>query len=200
MANSRRRTAGVAITGVAVVLCAAASFAQATRPPIPGATGVIRPEGSGDGATDAIEAVAEKTAEGTRNLLKAMGLAGKDDGFRVETLKALELGQTVVVRYATNLPAGHEATQSTQATQSAQTAPAGSVTITEGRVIELDRKKGTVVVRLPDKTTERLRLVESRERESIQAGDATKDAAGMVSLSYVDAKGERIVILFRKSS
>ena len=198
MTDPRRRKAGVALIGVvAVLLCAAAADAQATRPVIPGATGVIRPEGSGDGATDAVEAVAEKTAEGTRNLLKAMGLAGKDDGFRVESLKSLELGQTVVVRYATNIPAGHEATQAAQSTQSA---PTGTVTITEGRLIELDRKKGTVVVRLADKTTERLRIVEGREREAIEAGDATKDAAGMVSLSYVDAKGERIVILFRKSS
>ena len=200
MTDPRRRRAGVALIGIAVLLCAAAADAQATRPVIPGATGVIRPEGSGDGATDAVEAVAEKTAEGTRNLLKAMGLAGKDDGFRVESLKSLELGQTVVVRYATNIPAGNEATQSTQAAQSAQSAPTGTVTITEGRLIELDRKKGTVVVRLADKTTERLRIVESREREAIEAGDAAKDAAGMVSLSYVDAKGERVVILFRKSS
>ena len=194
MTDPRRRKAGVALTGVAVLLCAAAAGAQATRPPIPGATGVIRPPGGGDGATDAIEAVAVKTTEGTRNLLKAMGLAGKDDTFRVESLKSLELGQTVVVRYATPPSAGSEATGSTSSTQS------GTTTITEGRVIELDRKKGTVVVRVADKTTERLRIVEGRERESIQSGDATKDAAGMVSLSYLDAKGERIVILFRKSS
>ena len=88
MTDPRRRKAGVALIGVAVLLCAAAADAQATRPVIPGATGVLRPEKSGDGATDAIEAVAEKTAEGTRNLIKAMGLAGKDDSFRVESLKS----------------------------------------------------------------------------------------------------------------
>ena len=198
MTDPRRRKAGVALIGVAVLLCAAAADAQATRPVIPGATGVLRPEKSGDGATDAIEAVAEKTAEGTRNLIKAMGLAGKDDSFRVESLKSVELGQTVVVRYATSPSAGHAAGQ--EATQSTSSTQAGTTTITEGRVIELDRKKGTVVVRLADKTTERLRIVEGKEREAVQSGDAPQDAAGMVSLSYLDAKGERIVILFRKAS
>ena len=194
MTDPRRRKAGVALTGVAVLLCAAAADAQATRPVIPGATGVLRPEKSGDGATDAIEAVAEKTAEGTRNLIKAMGLAGNDDSFRVESLKSVELCQTVVVRYATNPSGGPGATPSTSSTQP------GNTTITEGRVIELDRNKGTVVVRLADKTTERLRIVEGKEREAVQSGDAPQDAAGMVSLSYLDAKGDRIVILFRKSS
>ena len=194
MTDPRRRRAGVALTAVAVLLSVAAAGAQATRPPIPGATGVIRPPGGGDGATDAIEAVAEKTAEGTRNLIKAMGLAGNDDTFRVESLKSLELGQNVAVRYATNPSAAQAGTPSTSSPR------AETVTLTEGRVIELDRKKGTVVVRLADKTTERLRIVESQEREPVQGGDATKDAAGMVSLSYVDAKGERIVILFRRSS
>jgi hypothetical protein len=144
---------------------------------------VIVPEGAGDGATDAI-------IEGTRHVLGALGsLGGKNEPTTGDPLKALELGATVVVRYNASAAAPSEGTESQ--------APL----VTEGRVIELDRRSGVVVVRLADRTTERLRLAPSRERDSAAAnGGTSKEEGETISLSYVDAKGDRVVILFRKAS
>ena len=174
----------MAITAGTVVLFAVVLFAVVTaaqgRPPIPGATGVIVPEGGGNGATDAI-------IEGTRHILGALGSIGGKNEPTTDPLKALALGATVVVRYNANVAAASEA-------------PEGQPPlVTEGRVIELDRKTGVVVVRLADRTTERLR-VESKERSSTPSADTTKEAGETISLSYVDANGDRVVILFRKAS
>ena len=104
----------------------------------------------------------------------------------------------------TSLPrvaAPSEATASQAAAPSA--APEGQPPlVTEGRVIELDRRSGVVVVRLADRTTERLRLAESKDRSSTPSADTTttKEAGETISLSYVDANGDRVVILFRKAS
>ena len=176
----------MAITAGTVVLFAVVMVAQG-RPPIPGATGVIVPEGGGDGATDAI-------IEGTRHVLGALGSIGGKNESTTDPLKALTLGATVAVRYNANVAAASEVTE--------RQPPL----VTEGRVIELDRKSGVVVVRLADRTTERLRVVDSKERSSAQSGDTTKsedttkEAGGTISLSYVDANGDRVVILFRKAS
>jgi hypothetical protein len=181
-AHPRRHTARTAIIAVTMVLCAAAAFAQSARPPIPGATGVIVPEGAGDGATDAI-------IEGTRQVLGALGsLGGRNEPATGDPLKALELGATVVVRYNASTAAPSDGSESQ--------APL----VTEGRVIELDRRGGVVVVRLADRTTERLRLAPSRERDPAASGGTAKDEGETISLSYVDAKGDRVVILFRKAS
>ena len=171
----------MAVTAGTVVLFAAAVFAQATRPPIPGATGVIVPEGGGNGATDAI-------IEGTRHILGALRSIGGKNEPTSDPLKALELGATVVVRYNANVAAPSQATEGQ--------APL----VTEGRVIELDRRSGVVVVRLADRKTERLRLAESKERSAAAAGDTTKEPRDLISLSYVDANGDRVVILFKKAS
>jgi len=181
----------MAVTAGTVVLFAAAVFAQATRPPIPGATGVIVPEGGGNGATDAI-------IEGTRHILGALGSIGGKNEPTSDPLKALELGATVVVRYNANVAAASEATEG-QVAASSQATESQPPLVTEGRVIELDRKSGVVVVRLADRTTERLR-VESKERSSTPSADTTKEAGETISLSYVDAHGDRVVILFRKTS
>jgi len=168
----------MAITAGTVVLFAVVAVAQG-RPPIPGATGVIVPEGGGNGATAIIE--------GTRHILGALGSIGGKNEPTTDPLKALALGATVVVRYNANVAAASEATEGQPPL------------VTEGRVIELDRKTGVVVVRLADRTTERLR-VESKERSSTPSADTTKEAGETISLSYVDANGDRVVILFRKAS
>jgi hypothetical protein len=171
-------TAGTAVL-FAVVLFAVGIVAQG-RPPIPGATGVIVPEGAGDGATDAI-------IEGTRHILGALGSIGGKNESTTDPLKALALGATVVVRYNASVAAGSEVTEGQPPL------------VTEGRVIELDRRTGVVVVRLADRTTERLRVVDSKERSSAPSGGTTKEASETISLSYVDANGDRVVILFRKA-
>src|SRR5687767_3157294 len=97
-ARTRHRRGRMAIAAVAVALFVPAVVAQ-TGPPIPGVTGVVVPEGGGDGATSAIGAVAVKAAEGTRHLLRAIGIGKDDPARRGDSLEALAVGATVVLSY-----------------------------------------------------------------------------------------------------
>ena len=57
-----------------------------------------------------------------------------------------------------------------------------------------------IVVRLTDRTTEKLRLDEPAGRDLDRDAAATPTTNGTVSLSYVDANGDKIVLSFRKVS
>ena len=172
------------IAAAAVVLFAATAVAQ-TRPPIPGVTGVVVPEGAGDGATDAIAAAAAKAAEGTQKVLRAVGI-GKEDASKRDPMAALTVGAMVVLSFDADVDAGKE--------------PSGSPTerTTEGKIIELDRRAGVILVRLADRTTERLRLAKGDER-TVASGSTPKDAGPPIRVSYVDPNGDKTVVLFHRA-
>jgi hypothetical protein len=169
----------------ALVLLTAVPLSAQDGPTIPGVTGAK--EAPGGGGSDAVWAGVEKAAEGTRKLLGAIGIGKGDREAAVDPLKTLESGATVVVRYYTKVADIRDLSQSE------------AQNTTEGRVIELDRKTGVIVVRLADKTTERLRVVE-RKDDPAADGSATSDATGIVGISYVDPNGDRVLIPFRKVS
>ena len=177
----------MALVAVIVVLFAATGVAQ-TGPPIPGVTGVVVPEGGGDGATSAVAAAAVKVAEGTRHLLRAVGIGKDDPAKRVDSLDALAVGATVVLSYDADAAAPEEPNDGR--------APR----TTEGRIIELDRRNGVILVRLADRTTERLRLAGSKGTD-LASGSPTKDADAdrTISVSFVDVNGNKIVILFQRA-
>jgi hypothetical protein len=172
--RQRLRARLAAILGTAVLFATAAS-AQ-TRPPIPGVTAAEVPEG---GATEAIGAAGRKVVEGTRGLLRAIGLGGDDQATIADPFESLKLGAAVAVR-------------SGATARAAQDPAAG----TEGKVIELDRRSGVIVVRLADKTTQTLRLLTQRDTSA----GAPQETGEVVSVSWIDASGDRIDALFRKTS
>ena len=185
--HTRHRLARVLVAAGCLLCFASAARAQ-QGPPIPGATGVVTPEGGGNGATEAIGAAAGKAVEGTQKLLRGVGI-GKDEKHKdVDPLEALPLGTKVVVRDvgtgAANAVHGNEVDQKAS----------------EGTVIEIDRRTRIIVVRLADRTTERLRLDEPAGRDPNRDVHATPTASGTVSLSYVDASGDKVVLSFRKVS
>ena len=183
--HTRLRRLGRAPAAVGIVVLLSASVAAQTTPPIPGVTGAIAPEGS-DGGAGAIGAVATKAVEGTRRLLRAVGIGGKDDEKRVDSLETLQVGMTVVVRYDAGLAAAPDASR------------VDAPLVTEGRVIERDRRNGVIVVRLADRRLETLQLAERSARDRTPDDRAPSDAGETVSVSYVDANGDRVLILFRK--
>jgi hypothetical protein len=184
---TRRRLGRVAITVGSVVLFAAALSAQSS-PPIPGVTGVLEPEGTKNGAIDAVAAVAGKTVEGTRRLLRAMGIGGDNGENTNDPLAALQLGATVIVQDGFPVAAVPARTQG-----DAQTAA-------EARVIDINRRTGVIVIRLSDRTTETLQLTgRTGGNVDLDAG-ASQEAGGTVSVSYVDGNGQRVVLSFRKTS
>jgi hypothetical protein len=172
-----------AITAVAVALFTAAVLGQGNPPPIPGATGEVIPEKSGDGATTAI-------VEGTKHVVGAVKSAfgGKNGDKRTEgpTLDGLQLGTKVVVR--TENPSAKSVSGNDQDR-------AAEPKETEGTVIDIDHRTNVIVIRLAaDRTTEKLKLVASAaDRDK----SATADAGDTVTVSYVDTNGEKVVQTFR---
>ena len=69
---------------------------------------------------------------------------------------------------------------------------------TEGTVIEIDRRTRVIVVRLVDRTTEKLRLDAAAGHDPDRDVNATQAPSGTVSLSYTDASGDKVVLSFRK--
>ena len=186
--QTRRRAGRVAIAVAFAALCATPSSAQ-SPPPIPGATGVVVPEGGGGDGAAAVGAATGKVIEGTRQILRAIGIGKGERAANEDPLKSLELGATVVVRYDADVAALDDRNNVSPGRQP-----------TEGRVIELDRRKGVIVVRLADRTTETLQLAQGKGREATANERALNEPAGLISVSYVDAAGDRVVILFRKAS
>jgi hypothetical protein len=175
----------MALAALLVLLTAGPLLAQ-TGPTIPGVTGAK--EAPGGGGTEAVWAGVEKAAEGTRKLLGAIGIGKNDSEARADLLKTLEPGATVVVRYYATGADLHDLSQ----TEPLKT--------TEGRVIELDRKAGVIVVRLADRTTERLRIADRTAGNRAAEASATQDSSETVIVSYVDTGGDRVLIPFRKVS
>ena len=184
-AHAQQGFGRVALTAGSVVLLAASLVAQST-PPIPGVTGVVEPEGPRSGGTAAVAAVAGKTVEGTRRLLRAIGIGGDKSA---DPLEALQPGMTVVVREE----ALSAAADSAQGQDGGQTA-------TEGRVIDINRGTGVIVIRLPDKKTATLQLANRATRDPEVDAGAPPEAGTTVTVSYIDADGQRVMLSFRKVS
>ena len=184
-AHTRVRRRHMVSAAMLVLLSAAPLLAQ-TGPPVPGVTGAK--EAPGGGGSDAVWAGVEKAAEGTRKLLAAIGVGRNDSEARADLLKTLELGATVVVRYYAKGADLHDLSR----TEAQKT--------TEGRVIELDRRAGVIVVRLADRTTERLRITDRPAGNPSAEASATQDSSETVIVSYVDTGGDRVLIPFRKVS
>ena len=184
-AHTRARSRHMAIAAALVLLTAAPLLAQ-TGPTIPGVTGAK--EAPGGGGSDAVWAGVEKAAEGTRKLLGAIGIGKSDSETTADLLRTLENGATVVVRYYAK-----GADLSDLSRSEAQKT-------TEGRVIELDRRTGVIVVRLADRTTERLKIAERKAGARTADASVSQDASEIVVVSYVDTAGDRVLIPFRKVS
>jgi hypothetical protein len=182
---THRRVGRPLITACAAVLFSTSLLAQTAPPPIPGATGVVKPEKGGDGATTAIGEAAGKVV----GALKSVTGNG-DKRNALDTLDALQPGMKVVIRD----PAAARIDSANGRTSTSTP----EVTETEATTIDIDRRTSVIVVRLADRTTERLRLVKRAKAASDRDGKATESSAGTVDVSYVDANGNRVLQLFDK--
>jgi hypothetical protein len=162
----RLRTAGLAIPALlcALLLVPTAAAAQ-TGPPIHGVTGTIATETTIKSEHEAANKVAEgagKVVEGAKKLLPG----GK--GTNLNPLDGFTEGRRVVLRDVAS--ADREVTEAT-----------------EGVVIDVNRRRNQITVRLPDRKTQTLRL-------------ATPDAAADVVVSYTDPAGAKVARDFKRVS
>ena len=183
-AQLRQRPGRAAITAGCVLLLSAAPLAQG-KPPVPGVTGVVEPEGSKNGGTEAVAAVAAKTAQGARRLLRAIGIGGDEKDTSTDALASLQPGTMVAIREEPRAAGGLPQDD--------------GQTTTEVRVLEINRRTGVILVRLPDKTTARLQLVDRGARGSA-AESAAPDAGGILTVSFVDDNGQRVLLSVRRVS
>jgi hypothetical protein len=181
-----RRIGLAAIAAAHLVLFTTAALAQSSSPPpIPGSTGSITPDGKGDGATDAIGAATGKVLEGAKRVLRPG--SKEETGKESDPLALLALGTKVVRREG----------DVTRALPQDDASVAEAKT-TEGTVIELDRRTRVIVLRLADRTTERLRLDESSAPDKSQDASASKGPEEKVTLSYTDSSGAKTRHVFKK--
>lgn len=180
----RQLRIAILATGQVVLFTAALAAQSSSPPPIPGSTGAIVPDGKGDGATTAIGAGAGKVVEGAKKVIRP---GAKEEKQETDPLKLVELGTKVVLR------------EGDGATRAAQSVTSSRFDDKEGTVIEIDRRARTVVVRLAaDRTTQRLRLDETRSDDKNQDARDSQQTGDKVTLSYTDTNGTRATTAFRK--
>jgi hypothetical protein len=158
------RTAGFGVAVLCAVAMGAATAAGQTAPPIHGVTGTVATDATIRAEGEAGHAIAEgvgRVVDGAKKILPG----GK--GTHQNPLEGLLEGDRVVLRDAAN----REAEAST----------------TEGVVVDINRKRNQITIRLADKKTETLRL---------PAPDASAD----VVVSYTDKTGTRIAREFKRVS
>jgi hypothetical protein len=162
----RLRTAGLAMPALlCALLLGSTSAAAQTGPPIHGVTGTIATDTTIRSEHEAANKVAEgagKVVEGAKKLLPG----GK--GTNQNPLDGFIEGRTVVLRDV--VKADHQATEAT-----------------EGVVIDVNRRRNQITVRLADRKTQTLRV-------------AAPDAAGDVVVSYTDPAGTKVARDFKRVS
>jgi X-X-X-Leu-X-X-Gly heptad repeat protein len=164
-----RRRLRTARLGMPALLCAlllsSTSAAAQTGPPIHGVTGTIATETTIKSEHDAANKVAEgagKVVDGAKKLLPG----GK--GTNQNPLDGFTEGRSVVLRDVA--AADREVAEAT-----------------EGVVIDVNRRRNQITVRLADRKTQTLRL-------------ATPDATADVVVSYTDPVGAKVARDFKRVS
>jgi hypothetical protein len=142
---------------------------------------VAAPENNPEGATPVVGAVAGKVVGAVKGVLGRNGTPADAD-----PLGALEPGTKVAIRPATS---GQQ-----------RVASIGEDKTTEGTVIDINRRTSVIVVRLPDRTTQELRLDERTESDRPRDTSSSPDVGARVTVSYVDTHGDRVQYFFRKVS
>jgi len=166
-----RSTTSTISIGIMTLLCALplssrrASAQGQAPPPIQGVTGTIATDGTIESEHRAGHAIAEGAAKAVDSVKKILP-GGKSTN--ENPLDDFAEGSRVVLR-------------------DAKTVDSEAATSTEGVVIDVNKKRNQITVRLSDKKTQTLKL-------------ATPDAPGDVVVSYTGTSGARIAHDFNRVS
>jgi hypothetical protein len=162
-----RRTPRTAILGMAL-LCAlplgSVAVAAQTAPPIHGVTGTVATDATIRGEREAGRAIAEgaeKVVDGVKKILPGGKTTPQNP------LEGLIEGSRVVVREAAKGD--------------------GDVPTTEGVIVDVNRRRNQITIRLADRKTQTLRVT-------------TPEAGADVVVSFTDSKGAKIARDFKRVS
>jgi hypothetical protein len=184
--RSSRRTCEVAGALVAWAALVAGPAAQ-SPPPV---TGTIALEGTMQKFYRAANVIIVKTIDGVEHALsftKSLIVHGGPEG--EDPLAGLVEGRPVVVHYTL---------QGTRlAAQEIDRVGADDTTITEGRVVEVNRKRRQITIRFDNGSLETLRLSERAAADS-STGVAEPGLNVQVKVLVVKEDGQRVVHYFRR--
>ena len=176
-----------AIGGLAAFVAYASTAVAQVTPPSGGTISTVAVEGTVDRVST--QGLTVKTTDGVTQLFRFLEKVFVHDGRPQpdDELSGLRPGTTVVVHYSGS---GASAT-----VQEVDRIDGEGLKITEGHVTAIDRRKGTIKVRLDNGTTETLRL---SNRVSRNVGRDLDAAGTRVTVYYTDDKGEKEVHYFRR--
>ena len=181
-------------TGVwlAALLCTLAlssgSAAAQTPPPIQGVTGTIATDGTIESEHKAGRTIAEGAAYVGRAVKKVLPFGGKG----TNPLDAFTEGSRVVMRDA---PDG-----SSESARRADAGDEGRRSATEGVVVDVNRRRQQITVRIADGKTQTLRVVDRASAEKRAGAGDGPDAATRVVVSLTDQAGARVDYDFKRVS
>lgn len=184
--RSSRLMCGVFGAAVAWAVFAAGLAAQ-SPPPV---TGTIALEGTMQKFYRAANVIVVKTIDGVEHALsftKSLIVHGGGEG--EDPLAGLLEGRPVVVHYTLQ--------GSRLAAQEIDRVGADDTTITEGRVVEVNRKRRQITIRSENGSSETLRLSERAAADS-STGVAEPGLDVQVKVLVVDEDGQRVVHYFKR--
>jgi hypothetical protein len=181
-------------TGIALAAIAgpaAARDAGQSSPPIPGATGTIALEGSVDSIYDAAGTIVVLGSDGVRRTFKVtkdlLTHGGKPQPMN-DWLAGLRPGTAVVAHYSGT---GENATL-----QELDRVGDDGMTVSEGVVRSIDRRKQEITVRFADGRTEKLKLTLRAAQAGQDLGDGSRGQT--IVVYYTDRDGTKEAHYFKK--
>ena len=181
----------VGCAAILLVVLSAPARGQ-TAPPATAGSGTMALEGSMQKFYRAANTVVVATVDGvehvfafTRDLIVHGGKRAGPDA-----LNGLQSGAMVVVHYTVS--------GATASATEVDVIGADGLKIVEGRVVNIDRRKGQITIKYADGTEEQFLLTEHAVTETNQPGAPAKGA--QVTIYYTDDIGRKVIHYFKPTS
>jgi hypothetical protein len=189
--SARLVTKALALTPLGGLVLGASISATAQSPlPIQGVTGTIATEGTVKDVHEAGNTVIVGTVDGVEHVFHYTKDLLVHGGKGPNALRGLKAGSTVVVHYTVE--------GSSEAAHEIDRLGDEGLKSTEGVVMQVDRGRKQIVIKLGDGKTETLRLTDrAAEDAGKDVGRPTKDASQVI-VYYSDEGGRKVAHFFRK--
>ena len=192
MSAGTRRTICIAAAIAGGAFALASPLAAQVGPPINSGVGTMVMEGTLDRDIDGADALFVMTFSGARHVFHAAkGLlvhGGKGTGG--DDLRGLHAGETVAVHYS--IAAGENTVQEVD-----RLGP-GGLSLMEGTVIGINRRRQEIVIRFNAHRTKTFKLTDRAARDVGHDLDAKTNGSIRITVYYTDEAGLKVAHYFRK--
>lgn len=193
MSAGTRRTICIAAAIAGGAFALASPLAAQVGPAINSGVATMVMEGTLDRDIDGADALFVMTFSGARHVFHAAkGLlvhGGKGTG--VDELRGLHAGETVAVHYS--IAAGENIVQEVDRLSH------GGLSLMEGTVISINRRRQEIVIRFDAHRTTTFKLTDRAARDVGHDLDAKTDGSIRITVYYTDEAGLKVAHYFRKT-